>query len=49
MANDPATEYRERAEECRRAATDTTREQDKASWLKLAEHWQTLAEHVTRS
>jgi hypothetical protein len=49
MANDPANEYHEKAEECRRAATATTSAHDKAAWLKLAEQWQTLAEHATRS
>jgi hypothetical protein len=46
MANDRVTEYRERAEESRRAAEAVTRERDKAAWLKLADQWDTLAKSV---
>jgi hypothetical protein len=44
MAKDRATEHRDRAEECRRAAEAAIRERDKAAWLTLAEHWERLAE-----
>jgi hypothetical protein len=49
MAKDRATEHRERAEECRRAAEAAIRERDKAAWLTLAEHWERLAELVEGS
>ena len=38
--------YRKNAEDCRQQAGRSKLLKDKAAWLKLAEQWQTLADHA---
>jgi hypothetical protein len=41
---DPATEFRQHADECRRMARYSNLPEDKAGWEHLAERWQRCAE-----
>jgi hypothetical protein len=38
--------FKDRAEECRRAAARAEAEGDKNAWLRLAAEWDKLAEHA---
>lgn len=40
-------EYRRNAEECRELANHTKQPGEMAAWLKLADHWLSLAQSVT--
>jgi hypothetical protein len=48
-AQQRADQYRREAIQCREQAERSNREEDKASWLKLAAQWQGMAEEADPS
>jgi hypothetical protein len=48
-AQQRADQYRREAAQCREQAERSKREEDKASWLKLAAQWQRMAEEADPS
>jgi hypothetical protein len=48
MSVERAKEYRRKAEECVGHAQRATDPADKATWLRMAENWQKLAESIDR-
>ncbi len=48
MPTDPAAEYLQKAEECRMEANRTSRSDEKAAWLRMAEDWLRLSRSITQ-